>query len=245
LNKRQETAMSQPEPVNYRQIYHQILNHLSIDERVAMALGAVGDLLQAFCFDQNEQVIIAVISNQTFGLEQARLIAEHHHNGASLDHLTKTPNFISDSAVRSHLLKNRASTALVLKRIFLILDLFHLHNVASGQEATEQAKMQARDALRKKFDQSTPEQRVHFIINTEGRCLRFFYKMKMGPETADLLGKHEYTKFILVRNLLVFPGLPPQVLRGMSKSPVIWRNNEYRRRILGHTNCPMDVKQKR
>lgn len=234
----------QSSEANFREVYQTTLRELPQSARVQAARSASGLIINAFCFDADHHVIIALIQNEAFGLTQARLVAKHHHTAAGLEYLTRTPSFVADVSVKTNLLRNRGASHLVLQRVFRSLDLFRLHNIARGQESTEQAMMQAREALRSKFEVSSPDQKARFIIRTEGRCLRFFYRTKLGTETAELLGAHRYISFILVRNLLSFPGLPAEVLRGMSKSPIIWRNQAFRRRITGHSNCPYDVKQK-
>lgn len=227
-----------------RKIYQETLRFFPEYERIEMAKTAEGRILKALCFDPSYRVILTLMDNLLFGMIQARLVAKYHHSEVGLEKLTRIPNFVSDHAVQGGLFRNRASSKVVLTRAFSNLTLFRLHNVAAGQEANQHVMMQARDALRIKFEQSTPEQRAYFIITTEGRCLRFFYRIKLGPETSEILGAHQFISSILVRNLLVFPGLPAVVLRGMSKSLIIWRNPDFRRRILGHTNCPYDVKRK-
>jgi hypothetical protein len=233
-----------PHEAEPRRIYQEILQFFPEPDRMEMARTVEGRLLKAMCFEPSYRVILALIDNMLFGMIHARLVAKYHHSEVGLEKLTRVSNFVSDHAVQAGLFRNRASSKVVLNRAFSKLTLFRLHNIAAGQEASEHVMMQARDALRIKFEQSSPEQRAYFIITTEGRCLRFFYRIKLGPETSEILGAHKFSSFILVRNLLVFPGLPAVVIRGMAKSLIIWRNPEFRRRILGHTNCPYDVKRK-
>ena len=227
-----------------RRIYQEILRFFPENKRIEMARSAEGKILKALCFDPSYRIILALIDNLLFGMIHARLVAKYHHSEVGLEKLTRTLNFVSDRAVQRGLFQNRGSSKNILNRTFSKLTLFRLHNVASGQEARQHVMMQAREALRMKFKQSTPEQRAYFIITTEGRCLRFFYRIKLGPETSETLGAYQFTSFILVRNLLVFPGLPAVVIKGMARSLIIWRNPDFRRRILAHTNCPYDVKRK-
>ncbi|HCC23346.1 TPA: hypothetical protein DF272_04165 [Candidatus Falkowbacteria bacterium] len=230
--------------LSHQELYRQTVRDLPLSEKLHLARGAVGDLLKVLCHDQNAEVIIALLENPEFGLTHARIVAKHHHTAAGLEILTRKPTLVADSEIKTDLHRNHASTELVLTRSFHSLNLIRLHNIAGGHEAAEHAKLLARDALRAKFDQSSPDQQAQFIITTEGRCLRFFYQTQFKTETVEFLSKHCYLSFILVHNLLIFPGLPPAIVRAIFRSPVIWRNLEFRRRILGHTNCPTDVKIK-
>ncbi|PIR94336.1 hypothetical protein COT97_01850 [Candidatus Falkowbacteria bacterium CG10_big_fil_rev_8_21_14_0_10_39_11] len=237
------TAPNQPD-IRSAQFYVKYIQTFDVPFRILIAKSADLVQLRALCHEVNAQVIRHVIDHQHFGLDHARLLAQHHHTQFGLEYLTRKPAFANDNAVRAALFKNNGSSKLVLDRCFRTLNLFRLNNLAVGREANEKTMMYARDTLRTKFDQSTPDQKTQFIIRTEGRCLRFFYQMQLDAETADLLGKHMYSSFILVRNLLSFPGLPPEVLRGIFRSPIISKHQGFRQRILSHTNCPADVRIK-
>lgn len=229
----------------HRKTYEQKMRGLALAMKLYLAQTAGGDELSAICLDPNPEVIRAAIQNPHFSREQAQFVAKYHHSGSGLEFLTSFPLFVSDAAVKSGLFRNSFATEVTLRRCFEPLSLFAMNNLADGHEATEKAIKLARLALREKFDESSAEQCADFIIRTEGRCLKYLIGIKLKHETAKILSWHAHTSLLLVRNLLIFPGLPPEVLRGMTKSIFVWSHPEFRKRVLGHQNCPADIKVKR
>jgi hypothetical protein len=236
------TAQEEAGTAEYRAIYQQTLRDLTPLQKIEIARKGDDSLKCALCFDHDPHVIIALINSTGFGLAQARLVAAHHQRTEALEYLTRNPSFAGDHKVQMNLRRNPSTNALILSRLSRNKTLYQLYTLSSTQEVNERATTQARAALRQKYERSSPEQQAAFIIRTEGRCLRFFYKLGMETETARLFEHHKFASFVLVRNLLSFPGLPPEVLRGMSRAPFIWRLQGFRRQILHHTNCPPDVR---
>jgi hypothetical protein len=225
----------------YHRVYAQ-LRFKTHSERLNLAREADGDTLCAMCLDPNPQIIIATINNSSFGPVQARLVARYHRSLIGLDYLVKNPSYARDAGVRQALFRNPISSRSVLNKCFANMNLFTLMRLAMGHEASQHTVKQSRLRLRQGFSQATPEECAHFILQTEGRCLRFLYGLTFKDPTKDILAKQTYTSFILARNLLNFPAVPPDIVRALAKSPIIWRHPEFRRRILGHRNCPADIK---
>ena len=228
----------------HRRVYEETIRGLSLSVKIHLAQTSGDDELCAICLDPNPEVIRAAIQNSSFGPRHAQLVAKYHHSGAGLEYLTGFPAFVSDTAVKSGLFKNSFSTEVALRRCFSTLSLFLLNNLSEGRESTEKTTKLARLFLREKFDNSSAEQCADFIIRTEGRCLKYLIGLRIKHETAKILSRHTFTSLLLVRNLLVFPGLPPEVLRGMTKSIFVWNHPEFKKRVLGHQNCPADIKRK-
>ena len=239
-----ENEKHQTKDAEHLRVYEQKIRGLSLAMKILLAQTASGDELSALCFEPNPKIIRIAIQNPSFGKRQAQLVAKHHHSGSGLEFLTSFPLLVSDAAVKSGLFKNSFSSEVVLRRCFGTLSLFDLNNLSAGHEATEKSTKLARLFLREKFDNSSPEQCADFIIRTEGRCLKYLTGVRINHETAKILSRHAFTSLLLVRNLLIFPGLPPEVLRGMTKSIFVWNHPEFRKRVLGHQNCPFDIKQK-
>ncbi|MEK7511731.1 MAG: hypothetical protein AAB575_01825 [Patescibacteria group bacterium] len=227
-----------------RKKYEQELRHLSLGERISRAMTATGEELLAFCHDPEAKVICALLRNPAFGLREARFVAGHHCSSAGLEFLANRPLFINDDGVRRLLFRNQFTADHVFAGCFATQNLFALHNFASGYEMTEKGKGLVRRALRKKFTESPAETCADFVVKTEGRCLKYLIGLHFKVETSRILAHHQYTSMILVRNLLIFPGLAPEVIRGISKSAMVWKNHEFKKMILGHSNCPSDVKKR-
>lgn len=238
----EETGKAREE--DSRKRYEQELRHLSLGEKISRARTASGEELSAFCHDPDAKVIHALLENPAFGLTQARLVSKYHYSGAGLEFLTKRPIFVADDGVRRLLFRNQFTPDNVLFRCFSAQNLFSLFSFVFGHEMTEKAKQLARQALRKKFEESSAELCADFVVKTEGRCLQYLIGLHFKVETGRILAHHQYTSMILVRNLLIFPGLPPEIIRGISKSNMVWRNHEFKKIILGHSNCPSDVKKR-
>lgn len=238
----EETRKTREE--DFRKKYELDLKHLTLGERISRARTAAADELSALCHDPDAKVVHALLENPSFGLTQARLVASHHHSSAGLEFLTKRPIFVTDDGVRRLLFRNQFTPDNVLFRCFGAQNLFSLFSFVFGHEMTEKAKQLSRQALRKKFEESPAEQCADFVVKTEGRCLQYLIGLHFKVETSRILAHHQYTSMILVRNLLIFPGLAPEILRGISKSNFAWKNHEFRKMILGHSNCPSDVKKR-
>lgn len=176
------------------------------------------------------------------GLEQARFAAQHSQSATELDMLARNPHFIHDPAVQRHLLKNPITPAHVFVKIYQTMNMFDLYNIIGGHEVTEPAKASAREQVRVKFGQASAEECAQFIIRTEGRCLQQLWGERFTKETTDELCKHSYASLILVRNLTIFPALPPALIRHLLKQTVVQRNSEMRTRLLHHANCPAVAK---
>ena len=227
-----------------RKVYEQGLRYLSLGERISRARTAKDAELSAFCHDPDAKGIHSLLENPSFGLTQARLVARHHHSSAGLEFLTNRTMFVTDDGVRRLLFRNQFTSENVLNRCFATQNLFSLFSFVFGHEMTEKAKQFARKALRKKFEEGSAEACADFVIKTEGRCLQYLIGLHFKVETSRILAHHQYTSMILVRNLLIFPGLAPEIIRGISKSQMVWKNHEFRKMILGHSNCPSDVKKR-
>src|SRR5262249_45832767 len=82
---------------NYRKLYETELRRLALEERVHKARFDAGPLLMALCFDQELEVLKAILQNDRMSLDHARLIAAHHRNSVGLELLTKRVSILSDA----------------------------------------------------------------------------------------------------------------------------------------------------
>jgi len=232
-----------------RRVYEEKFRHMPLSEKLAFIPLASPSDFRALCLDPNPQVINALASSGRFNTEHARLVASNHHDSRGLERITRPAAIAGDKGVQGGLFRNPTSTVPVLRRSFVTMTLYELLAVAQGRESTEFTTAQAREALRDKFDQSSPDAQVQFIVSTEGRCLRFFTGLFLGKTAARALAAHiaatPAVSSLLLRNLLIFPSVPPEVVRAIVKSPVTQRDRDLRMRALAHRNCPSDAKQPR
>jgi len=234
---------------NLRQLFEEKFRRMPLSDKLALISTALPSEFAALCLDPNPQVINALAGSGRFSAEHARLVARYHHSHAGLERITRPAVIAGDRGVQSGVFRNPLSTAPVLNRSFATMSLYEIHAVAQGREATEFTSAQAREALRTRFDQSAAETKVQFIINTEGRCLRFFNGLFLDKTAARSLAAYisatPAVSVLLVRNLLIFPSVPPEVVRAIAKVPAVMRDHDLRMRVRSHRNCPADAKLQR
>jgi hypothetical protein len=228
---------------NFRRIYTTRFQPLPVEQRIALAGSVQAEELSALCFDGDVKVIHAILHNTHVGLQHARLIAQHHRNGAGLSALGQMAAFLRDAQTKRHLCRNQQTSDVLLRKIFRPVSLQQLYQVRGSGEYTERAKRIAREVLRSKFQQASGEQKAAFIFNTEGRCLNQLVGLSLGGKTAALLCRRSLSSSLLVQNLLRFAGTPPQVIKHISRQQIVKRAPHLRRLVLQHANCPSDVKR--
>ncbi len=226
-----------------RKLYQTELAGLERDVRVGLAEKAADPDLAALCFDPDPGVVRAVLANHRVGLSHARLIAAHHRNPAGLEHLARRVRFLRDAAVRRLLLRNNQSSDAVLRRLFEPLPLIQVFKTPLGRECTQRAKRIARETLRKKWQRADGQERAGLVFNTEGRCLQNLTGLHFDGKTTTLLCRRTYNSPQLIQSLARFPATPPKLIAHLLKQPIVRRQQRLRKMLLGHANCPANLKR--
>jgi len=226
----------------HRQLFETKLHPLGEDERETRALTAEEPELSAFCFDPTPRVVRAVLENPRMGLSHARLIAAHHGNAVGLDALGQKATLLHDTEVQRLLLRNQQSSAPLLQRLLSRRRLAEVYQTTHSHELPERNRRTALDILRRRFAETTPEERVELIIRTEGRALAALVGLSLDGKAASLLCARTLTSVMLVENLARWPATPPAVIAQLLKQPMVLRMPQLRILIKRHPNCPASQK---
>jgi hypothetical protein len=226
----------------HRQLFETRLHPLGEDERERLAVMAVEPELSAFCFDPTPRVIRAVLENPQMGLPHARLVAAHHGNAVGLDALGEKVALLQDTEVQRLLLRNPQSPAPLLHRLLSRRRLAEVYQTTQSRELPERNRRAALDALRRRFGETSSEERVELILRTEGRALAALVGLSLDAKAAGLLCARTLTSVLLVENLARWPATPPAVIAHLLKQPMVLRMPQLRTSLKRHPNCPASVK---
>jgi hypothetical protein len=226
----------------HRQLFETKLHPLPEDERAMLAVKAGEPELSAFCFDPTPRVIRAVLENPQMGLPHARLIAAHHGNAVGLDALGEKVPLLQDTEVQRLLLRNPQSPAPLLQRLLFRRRLADLYQTTQSRELAERNRRTALDTLRRRFAETTSEERVELILRTEGRALAALAGLSLDGKAAGLLCARTLTSVLLVENLARWPATPPVVIAHLLKQPMVLRMPQLRNAVKRHPNCPASQK---
>ncbi len=232
-----------PRSRSWRRIFEEELKPLDLDVRLERAAEASEEILRALCFDPSRKVIEALLENPRFGLEHARLVANHHRSSQGLDTLGKHAAFLRDQQVERHLFRNPQTSLRLLHRIYARARMAKVYRLATGHDAAEQVRESARREFRKKFNAGTAEERVKLILDTEARCLTLLVGLSLDAKTAGLLRRRSLTSTLLLRNLARWPATPPPLLVHLMRQPQVKRNPSLRNLVLRHPNAPSELKR--
>ena len=94
------------------------------------------------------------------------------------------------------------------------------------------------EALRRRFSETTSEERVELILRTEGRVLVALAGLSLDGKAASLLCARPLTSLLLVENLARWPATPPVVIAHLLKQPMALRMPQVRTALKRHPNCP-------
>ena len=232
-----------PRSRSWRRIFEEELKPLDLDLRVERAAEASEEILRAFCFDPSRKVIEALLENPRFGLEHARLVANHHRSSQGLDALGNHAAFLRDQQVERHLFRNPQTSLRLLRRIYARSRMAKVYRLATGHDAAEQVRESARREFRKKFSAGTAEERVKLILDTEARCLTLLVGLALDAKAAGLLRRRSLTSTLLLRNLARWPATPPPLLIHLMRQPQVKRNPSLRNLVRRHPNAPAELKR--
>jgi hypothetical protein len=236
------TAAATAAAATHRQLFETKLHPLREDEREALALTAVEPELSAFCFDPTPRVVRAVLANPHMGLPHARLIAAHHGNAVGLDALGEKATLLQDTEVQRLLLRNQQSPVTLLRRLLSHRRLAEVYQTTQSRELPERNRRTAHEILRRRFAETTSEERVELILRTEGRALTALVGLSLDGKAASLLCARTLTSVLLVENLGRWPATPPAVIGQLLKQPMVLRMPQLRTLLKRHPNCPASQK---
>jgi hypothetical protein len=228
--------------VTQRQLFETKLHRLPEDQREALAATAAEPELSAFCFDPTPRVVRAVLQNPRMGLPHARLIAAHHGNAVGLDALGEKAALLQDTEVQRLLLRNPQSAVPLLHRLLSRRRLADVYQTSQSRELPERNRRTALDAMRRRFAETTAEERVELILRTEGRALAALTGLSLDGKAASLLCARTVTSVLLVENLARWPATPPLVIAHLLKQPLALRMPQLRTLLKRHPNCPASEK---
>jgi hypothetical protein len=236
---------SQPEPEQpigdgptHLALYREHFHPLSPDERAARASTANGVSLSALCFDPLPNVIRKLMENPHTGLEQARLIAMHHHNSAGLEFLLAKAELMRDPQVQRLLWRNPQLNEGQLRRLTQTRRLLELWKLSVSREAISQTRTNTAKLLRSRFATAPAEERVELIFSTEGRALAGLTGLAVDGKTTSLLCARSYASMLLVQNLAHWSATPPALIAHLLRQPLVMRNPRLKTILSHHANAP-------
>ncbi len=238
------TEAEQATERNYRKIYETKFHKLMPDIRAGLAPKVSGPDLSALCLDPDPKVIAAVMTNSTFGLDHARLIAFHHRTPAGLDQVASRNDLVRDGLVFRRLIRNTQLSAGTLRRIVQPRRLIEIYKWAIDRELPENTRNSTRGLLRTKFtSQAQPEERAELIVNTEARVLQSLSGCTIDGRTTQILCGRQVYSAMFVQNVARFGAAPPMLLAHLVKQPFVKRNAGLKKALMQHPNMPGDVKR--
>jgi len=230
------------EAATHRQLFETKLHPLREDERETLAFSAGEPELSAFCFDPTPRVVRAVLENPRMGLPHARLIAAHHGNAVGLEALGEKATLLQDTEVQRLLLRSQQSPVPLLQRLLSRRRLAEVYQTTQSRELPERNRRTALDVLRRRFAETTSEERVELILRTEGRALAALAGLSLDGKAAGLLCARTLTSLLLLENLARWPATPPAVIAHLLKQPMVLRMPQLRTLLKRHPNCPASAK---
>ncbi|HEY2944538.1 MAG TPA: hypothetical protein VGN09_19045 [Vicinamibacteria bacterium] len=226
------------EAATHRQLFETRLHPLGEDERERLASTAGEPELSALCFDPTPRVVRAALENPRAGLPHARLIAAHHGNAVGLEALGEKAVLLQDAEVQRLLLRNQQTPAPLLQRLLSRRRLAEVYQTTQSRELPERNRRSAVEALRRRFAETTSEERVELILRTEGRALAALAGLSVDGKAAALLCARTLTSLVLLENLARWPATPPAVIAHLLKQPMVLRMPQVRTLLKRHPNCP-------
>jgi hypothetical protein len=222
----------------HRQLFETTLHALPVEAREARAATAAEPELSAFCFDPTPRVVRALLGNPRSGLAHARLVAAHHGNAAGLDALGEKAALVQDGEVQRLLLRNPQCAVPLVQRLLSRRRLAEVYQASQSRELPERNRKTAMETLRRRFAETTSEEKVELILRTEGRVLAALSGLSLDGRAAVLLCARTVSSTILVENLARWPATPPTVIAHLLKQPMVMRMPQLRTALKRHPNCP-------
>jgi len=230
------------ETLRMRQLFERKLHALAAESRASFALTAEEPILSALCFDPLPAVAVQLLNNPRFGLQQARLLAAHHPHPSALQALGARDMFLRDAEVQRLLLRNVQLPASVLHRVLAPRRLLDLFKLSVSHDLPEKNLRATREALRHRFANAAPEEKVELLFHSEGRVLAQLTGLPLDQKTAALVCGRTVSSLLLVQNLARWSATPPTVLAHLLKQAVVKHQPQVRALLLRHPNVPSNAR---
>jgi hypothetical protein len=230
------------ETLRLRELFERKLHALAAESRVSFALNAEEPVLSALCFDPLPSVAVQLLNNPRFGLQQARLLAAHHPHPSALQALGARDLFLRDAEVQRLLLRNVQLPPSVLHRVLGPRRLLELFKLSVSHDLPEKNLRATREALRHRFANAAPEEKVELLFHSEGRVLVQLTGLPLDQKTAALFCGRTVSSLLLVQNLARWSATPPAVLAHLLKQPVVKHQPQVRALLLHHPNVPANAR---
>jgi len=102
----------------------------------------------------------------------------------------------------------------------------------------------ARDWMREKFQTATSEERVTFLMESEGHTLPVLTGIPFDAKMTNLLCAKTFTSPLLVQNLCRFSACPASVLTHLLRQALVRRSPHLKRMVMSHSNLPNEVRKR-
>jgi hypothetical protein len=226
-----------------RAYYQEQFAPLADEVRVELATTAEGLALRALCHDPLPRVIHGLLKNPNTSTEHARLVAKVHHSSVGLGHIANNPRFLRDPEVQRQLLRNSHAGQNIVQKLIGNRPLLQVYRTAIDRNVPQTTRTQARKVLRTNWNKRDPNEKISFILKTEGRCLTLLVGMGLDGRCTAMLCSRAALGTMLIRNLAQWPSTPPPVLQRLMRLPQVGRDRMLKQLILKHPNCPSALKR--
>ncbi|MFH1811170.1 MAG: hypothetical protein ABIJ09_20685 [Pseudomonadota bacterium] len=213
------------------------LRTMPLRERFNLVRQAEGTLLRALCLDPNPRVICELIGQPSFGIEHACLVARWQTNPEVLNELQLRDTLVADSRVQVALLDNPAAPGSMIAPMLDDMTAMQLHQLCVREDLAHESRVAAAYALRDRYAELPPHQRVELIFMTEGECL-LLAALPVDEDVTDLLCGQKFASPTLIANLASYAGTPMRVLQRLYGQPVVLDNPELKTLLRGNPNWP-------
>lgn len=228
---------------DYRRVYMELYAETPRDVRLKAASEVSGAELLSLCFDPDPQVIHAIFTNPTAGLNHARLVAFHHRTQMGLEAVSKRADFIKDSLVQRRLLRNPQLPITIFNKVMNPKNLLDTYKIAIDRDVPERTRGLVKETLRKKFMLGSSDEKAALLWKTECRCLVVLVQVTLDMHTTNILCSKNNYSIIFIQNLARWPAAPPALLAHLLKLNVVRRNPALAKMLLKHPNVPGEAKR--
>lgn len=227
------------ESTTHRERWSLKFRGLPAERRRILARSAAIDDLLALAYDQDPQVLRAVIANPQASAQVARLIAAHAQTSSALDALTR---FINDQGVQRGLMRNAHTSDGTLRRLLMSKPLGNVYHAATDRDAAEVPRTRCKSIFRERFSSAQADEKAQLLLRTEGRVLQILAGVPLDARTTGLLCSKTITSSLFVQNIARWGAAPPALLLHLVRQPFVKRQPQLVRMLTQHANMPREGK---
>jgi hypothetical protein len=227
------------EATTHRERWSTKFRGLAPERRRVLARAAESDDLLALAYDQDPQVLRAVIANPKASAQAARIIAAHAQTSVALDALSR---FTNDQGVQRGLMRNSHTSDGMLRRLLQPKPLGTVYHAATDRDAAEVPRMRCKTIFRERFSQAQADEKAQLLLKTEGRVLQMLAGVPLDAKTTALLCSKTITSSLFVQNIARYSAAPPVLLLHLVRQPFVKRQPQLVRMLVQHSNMPREGK---